>query len=373
MTPPTAFGIEARERGVVRLQPGDEFVLGWLAGSTDLRTAIIVTSRTWDSEWPGTTVRAAQAAGLRAYLETEDSERLEQATSLGADGIALRHGNSFVLREPGGDSRIVTVTVDVPSIARAAVAVRLEADRKPDERLPSDVARPSRPQLILLPGMLGDASLWDEVARRLLQIAAIRTVRIDLAQSISALAELVLAEAPPRFALAGHSLGGVVALEIARVAPDRVTRLALLNASGRMPSEDQRSNWTRLEDRVERGEFVEVAEELAERTLPEGKRKDRDLRNASLRMAPTVGAQGLLHQLAAQQSRGDYLDWLPTVAIPTVVVSGDLDEVSPLALQQELAAAIPGAEHHVLAGTGHMSPLENPQELSAVLMTWLTG
>ena len=220
--------------------------------------------------------------------------------------------------------------------------------------------------------MLGDASLWDAVASELLDVASIRTARVDLADSIADLADLVLAESPARFALAGHSLGAVVALEVVRREPDRVTRLALLNAGGRMPSDVLLTDWSRLAELLGRGRFPEVAEELAARTLPESRRVDQHLAGLSLRMARTVGAEGLLRQLAAQQTRGDYLDWISEITVPTVVVSGELDDVSPPGLQRELAAGIHGAEHLVLAECGHMSPVEKPQALAEALRCWLS-
>jgi pimeloyl-ACP methyl ester carboxylesterase len=237
--------------------------------------------------------------------------------------------------------------------------------------LPLDVVGQGRPPLILLSGMLGDASLWDAVAENLLDFVPLRTSRVDLASSITELADLVLAEAPPRFALAGHSLGAVVALEVLRRAPDRVVRLAVINASARLPSEEQRSHWAGLVHRVELGQFAAVSEELALGALPVFRRDDLHLLRASQRMAVNVGAAALVRQLSAQLSRGDYLSWLPAVTVPTLIVSGELDEVSPLALQREMAEAIPGAQHVVLADTGHMSPLENPSELSAALESWL--
>ena len=98
---------------------------------------------------------------------------------------------------------------------------------------------PGREPLVLLPGMLGDGTVWEAVAAELADVAAPQFGRIDLDDSITEMAASVLAVAPARFALAGHSLGAIVALEIARQAPERITRLALVNASGRGPSDAQ--------------------------------------------------------------------------------------------------------------------------------------
>ncbi len=266
------------------------------------------------------------------------------------------------------------MTVSGAGVMPVTAGANLEApgaDRFPLDAFPADVMRPSRAHLVLLPGMLGDASLWDGVAANLLDIVSMSTSRIDLASSVTDLADLVLAEAPARFALAGHSLGGVVALEVVRRAPERVTRLALLNSSAREPADEQRASWTKLQVLVEQGGFAAVAEQLALANLPESKRHDRQLRDLVLRMAGMVGATGLLRQLAAQQSRVDALEWLSEVGIPTLIVSGELDTVSPTLLQREMAAAIPAAQHRELAGTGHLTPLENATQLSALMRTWL--
>ena len=114
--------------------------------------------------------------------------------------------------------------------------------------------------------MLGDASLWDEVAPSLSEIAQVRMARIDFDDSIAGMAATVLASAPERFALAGHSLGAIVALEIMRQAPRRVTRLALLNASARPADEAQLEAWARMRD----GEFGTVARAFAEANARDG-------------------------------------------------------------------------------------------------------
>jgi hypothetical protein len=109
--------------------------------------------------------------------------------------------------------------------------------------------------LVLLPGMLGTAALWEEVAPALLGAARPQFGRIDLDNSIEEMAESALATAPERFALAAHSLGAIVALAVVRRAPHRVTRLALLNASARPPSPAQLEGWRALEVRIDAGDF----------------------------------------------------------------------------------------------------------------------
>lgn len=240
----------------------------------------------------------------------------------------------------------------------------------PLDGVPHDMPR-RRPDLVLLPGMLGDVTAWDDVAALLIAGASARTARVDLDDTVPDLAAGVLADAPPRFALAGHSFGGIVALEVVRQAPSRVTRLALLNTSGRPPSDAQLAAWAQWGERSASGGFPAVARELALVNLPSGRRHDAALVDRVERMGLAVGEQGFLRQLRAQAGRPDSMPSLSSVTAPTLVLSSELDEVSPPALQRELAGGIPGAELHLLRDCGHLSILEDPVGVAALLTPWL--
>jgi len=229
-----------------------------------------------------------------------------------------------------------------------------------------------RQPLVLLSGMLGDESLWDDVASGVADVAKPWPLRIDLDDSVPEMADSVLAAAPERFALAGHSLGGIVALEVARRAPHRVTGLALINASGRGPSDVQLAAWATARERTEAGRFGEVADELAQATLAPDHR-DPELVARNRRMADTVGGAGLLRQLAAQATRPDSLSTLPGIQVPVLVFSGAEDAICPPHLQAELADRCGGAELVSVPGSGHMTPLEAPAVLADHLRRWLAG
>ncbi|MFG1926064.1 alpha/beta fold hydrolase [Cryptosporangium sp. NPDC048952] len=241
----------------------------------------------------------------------------------------------------------------------------------PSGGAPRDAGPPgvSRPELVLVPGMLGDADGWRDVAARVADVASIRIARIDLAGTVTELAAGVLAAAPGAFSVVGHSLGGIVALEMVRQEPHRIRRLALLNSSARPPTDAQRAAWRAWDERVAAGEFTTVAHELAHATLPASRP---DLIDRNARMAASVGPDGFRRQLAAQQSRTDARPNLAAITAPTLVIRGDLDGVSPAELQQELATGIPDATLHVLENTGHMSPLESPDAVATLLRAWLS-
>jgi pimeloyl-ACP methyl ester carboxylesterase len=224
--------------------------------------------------------------------------------------------------------------------------------------------------LLLLPGMLGDADVWSDVATALEPRWDPRIGRIDVDDSVTGLAESVLAAAPPRFALAGHSLGGIVALELVRREPHRVTHLVLCNTSARAPSPAQLEGWAGLRRSVEDGAFEEVAASLARELLPPSRRDDPVLLRRARRSAAAVGPHGFRRQLAAQASRVDLRPTLTAIAVPTLVIAGEQDHLSPPALQEELAAGITQAEHEVLADVGHMAPVEAPADLADLLNRW---
>jgi 4-hydroxy-2-oxoheptanedioate aldolase len=231
---------------------------------------------------------------------------------------------------------------------------------------------PHAEPLVLLPGMLGTEELWSKVAPTLREHVPLRPGRIDLDDSIEEMAETVLASAPDRFALAAHSLGAIVALEIARRAPSRVSRLALLNSSARPGNEEQRRTWQQMQERTEAGGFDEFTTEFAHANLEPHHAHDEALVARMASMARTVGRQGFLRQLSAQLARPDSRPTLQTIAAPTLVVSGEADPISLPVLQHELANGIPGARLARIESCGHMSPLEAPEKVAALLQEWLT-
>ena len=225
--------------------------------------------------------------------------------------------------------------------------------------------------LVLLPGMLETADLWSDVASSLHLRVPRRIGRIDLDDSVEEMAETVLASAPDRFALAAHSLGAVVALEIARRAPDRVSRLALLNAGARAGSDEQRRDWEQIRSRVEEGGFQAFTAEFAHVNLAPYHDRDAVMVARVESMAHAVGRDGFLRQLSAQLSRPDSRSSLQAIASPTLVVSSEADPVSQPSLQEELAETIPGARLERIDRCGHMSPLEAPERVAALLHEWL--
>lgn len=225
--------------------------------------------------------------------------------------------------------------------------------------------------IILLPGLLCDQRLF---AGQLPALAArAPTVVADLtgADTIAGLAAQVLETAPARFALIGLSMGGYVAFEILRRAPERVSRLALLDTQARADTDEAKSRRRGLMELAEKGEFLGVAPRLLPLFLHPDALADLAITGTVQAMAESTGKSGFLRQQAAIMSRTDSRPSLPAITCPTLVLAGHADQVTPLELQLEMAAAIPDATLVTLPRCGHLSPLERPEAVIRQLLAWL--
>lgn len=222
--------------------------------------------------------------------------------------------------------------------------------------------------LVLLSGMGCSDRLWDGVRRLLPEVATLTPAldRPDLDDTVDALLERL----PSRFALAGLSLGGIVAMALARRAPERVSRLCLLSTNARPPTPQQREGWaSQLADlaagRSPRDLQIELLPLLLHPdALPH-------LRDATLTMADEIGEVRLAAQLRLQGTRVDERPGLRGVVVPTLVVAAAEDALCPVARHEEIRDLVPGATLIVLPRTGHLSPLERPTEIAATLRSWL--
>lgn len=185
------------------------------------------------------------------------------------------------------------------------------------------------------------------------------------------MAARVLATAPERFALAGLSMGGYVALEIVRQAPARVVCLALLNTSAAPDSPELRRRREGLIALAERGAFKGVTPSLLPSLIAPHRLEDKLLTEAIMAMAARVGKAAFLRQQTAILGRGDLRETLDHVRCPTLVVGGRDDQLTPVPRQREIAAAIADADVCVLARCGHLSTLERPAAVNALMEAWL--
>ena len=226
--------------------------------------------------------------------------------------------------------------------------------------------------LVLLPGLLLDGRLWQAQIAGLAVLAEVSIGDLTRGETIAAMAEDVLAAAPERFALAGLSLGGYVALAIAAQAPARVTRLALIATSARPDTAAQRARRQALMRLARHGRFQGVTPRLLPYYVHADRLEDRTVTEPVLAMAKTLGREVFLRQTAAVMARADARPRLAAIACPTLVLCGREDRATPMPLSFEIAESIPGADLVVLGRCGHLPPSERPRTTTALLRGWLT-
>jgi pimeloyl-ACP methyl ester carboxylesterase len=226
--------------------------------------------------------------------------------------------------------------------------------------------------LLLLPGLLCDARLWQDQIADLAGIAECQVADLTLDADLGSMALRALAAAPPRFALAGLSMGGYVALEIQRRAPERVTRLALFDTSARPDTDEQARKRRGLMALTRSGQFKGVTPRLLP-SLLHPDHVDGPLGHAVREMAERVGRDAFLRQQQAILQRPDSRPMLPGIQVPTLVAVGEQDILTPPELAEEMAAAIPGARLARIAQAGHLPTMEQPDMVNALFREWLAA
>ncbi len=225
--------------------------------------------------------------------------------------------------------------------------------------------------LVLLPGLLCDAALWRHQTDTLADIAEITVADLTGDDRFDDMARSVLETAPETFALAGLSMGGYVAHEIMRQAPDRVTRLALLDTSARADTPGQSERRRAFIAQTRHGDFKGVTSRLLPMLIHPDRLEDGDLTGTIMAMAEGVGREAFLRQQNAIMYRPDGRRDLGAIDCPTLVLCGRQDALTPLAGHQEMADGIPDSTLVVIEDCGHMAPLERPRAVSAVMRYWL--
>ena len=225
--------------------------------------------------------------------------------------------------------------------------------------------------VVLIPGLNCSARLYAEQIPLLWRFGPVQVADHTRDDSMDAIATRVLAAAPPRFALAGLSMGGYLALTIVRRAPERVQRLALLDTSARPETPEQTARRKPQIALAEAGRFAEVSALQFPVFLHRNRQGDEALRARVRRMAEETGAQAFLRQQQAIMRRADTRPFLSAIECPTLVLVGDGDELTPPALSQEIAAGVAGSRLVVIADCGHLSTMERPDPVNRALSDWI--
>lgn len=189
--------------------------------------------------------------------------------------------------------------------------------------------------------------------------------------TIAGMAQRLLDAAPARFALVAHALGGFVAFEVMRRAPERVARLALIATLASADGPAQTARRQGYIDLVESGRFDQVIEERIPMLFPPEKRDDAELLGLARRMAADTGAETFLRQQRAIMARIDSRPTLGAIAAPVLLIRGAADGITTVEQQQEMLDAIPGARLETLAGVGHLPTVEAAEQTTALLTDWI--
>ena len=227
--------------------------------------------------------------------------------------------------------------------------------------------------LVLIPGMMCDARLFGPQieafsANRPVQIAEIRSH-----DSIAELARTVLISAPLRFALAGLSMGGIVAMEIMAQAPERIAKLALLDTNPRAELPEVAAGRQPQMDRVAAGDLLAVMrDEMKPNYLADGPDRTSIL-DLCMKMALALGPEAFLRQSRALRDRPDQQDTLRQVAVPTLILCGREDRLCPVDRHELMRDLVPDSQLEIVDGAGHVPTLEQPKKTTDAMLRWLAA
>ncbi|WP_425073369.1 alpha/beta fold hydrolase [Sagittula sp. S175] len=224
--------------------------------------------------------------------------------------------------------------------------------------------------LLCLPGMMCDARLFAPQIAGLSGGRMVACMDISRHATVAALAEAVLREAPPRFALAGLSMGGIVAMEVLRQAPERVERLALLDTNPLAELPEVQAGRAAQVARAEGGDLgAMMADTFVPRYLA---RPDPEIARMCEAMALDLGPQVFVRQSLALRDRPDQCATLAGFDGPTLILCGAQDALCPVARHELMHGLMPHAEYVVIGGAGHLPTLETPDIVTEALRQWLT-
>jgi pimeloyl-ACP methyl ester carboxylesterase len=229
------------------------------------------------------------------------------------------------------------------------------------------------PPLILLPGLACDAALWRDQLPALRALGEVRVSDVHARfDTLPEMAAALLAEcsADQPLALAGSSMGGMIALEAWRQAPQRLAGLALLGTTARPDTAELIALRRWACERYAEGRMDKVLRPNVMFAFHPRHAADESLVGDYLAMMERAGAGQLIRQNQAVMARPDYRPVLPQIDRPTLVVGGEGDGLTPPECAREIAAAIPGARLHLLDDAGHMLTWESPQRVTELLIGW---
>lgn len=226
--------------------------------------------------------------------------------------------------------------------------------------------------LVLLPGMMCDARIFAPQINALSAHRAVHVAPIGAQDTVQTLAAETLAHAPPHFALAGLSMGGIVAMEMLRQAPDRISHLALLDTNHRAESKSKQALRKPQIDRAQNGELRTIMrDEMKPNYLADGPNQGAIL-DLCMAMAETLGADVFARQSRALRDRPNQTETLRHCHARTLVLCGAEDALCPPDRHRDMRALIPNATLTIIKDAGHLPTLEQPSQTNQALQSWLS-
>jgi pimeloyl-ACP methyl ester carboxylesterase len=225
--------------------------------------------------------------------------------------------------------------------------------------------------ILLVPGLVSSPRIYAPVIPALWRFGPVTVANHIRNDNMAVIARRILAEAPPRFALAGHSMGGYIAFEIMRQASERVAKLALINTQARPDTPEATARRRELIARAREGGLHDVIDELLPVLVHPSRAGEAALRRLFHDMADDVGAEGFINNQTAIMGRASSRPTMATIKCPTLVLTGDQDMLIPNTLSKEMAEGIAGAKLVIIPDCGHCPQPERPEATIAALVEWL--
>ena len=225
--------------------------------------------------------------------------------------------------------------------------------------------------ILLIPGLAGSPRIYAPVMSAIWRFGPVMVASHFRDDNMDAIARRILAEAPPRFVLAGHSMGGYIAFEIMRQAPDRIMKLALINTQARPDTPNATARRRDQIARAQTGEYHMVLDELFPGFVHPSRRDDASLRQLVHEMGDDIGADAFVRQQNAIIGRADSRSTLARINCPTLVLTGDEDNTISNSLSVEMADSIRAAKLRILPDCGHLPQVEQPQATAEAIVEWL--
>ena len=225
--------------------------------------------------------------------------------------------------------------------------------------------------ILLVPGLVSSPRIYAPVVPALWRFGPVSVANHIRDDTMGAIARRILAEAPPRFALAGHSMGGYIAFEIVRQAPDRVAKLALINTQARPDTPEATTRRRDMIARAQGGGYRAILDELFPGFVHPSRLGEAALRQLVHDMGDDIGVDAFVRQQTAIMGRVDSRPMMAWIKCPTLVLTGDADNTIPNSLSVEMAQGIPGARLTIIPDCGHLPQVERTEACADALVEWL--